>query len=493
MKKIVLSILVLGCLCGARFARAASPTILINEIMYDVKDLPDTDHEWVEIYNAGDVSVTLTGWKFADSSNHTLNAPPANGGQGSLTIASHDYAILSGNAATYLADHPWFTGTVIDTVMSLNNNGATLSILSNAGAVIDTVTYTSSQGGSGDGKTLSRFDAGFSPTNPTPGYQNENSMQSSPDDQPPVDDQPTTDPPPDTSNPSPDDQSSEAVNGSLPQQTGKIVSQKSKYLPTDVKIIVPSKLSTGVPVLFSAKVTGNFGENVYDGKFVWNFGNGEGMVRSDKSEFAYTYLYQGEYVVYLDYYRYAYQLKPEASVRKTIKIVASSVTVSLVSADGSIEIQNLGSQEIDLADWSLKQNENEFTFSNHTIVLPKSKIILPKTMIHFVLSPQPILLDPTGRIVSSGPNVPQGTVALPVHATVKSQSTPAQPLIAETGNISVTKSEKKEPDHSRTVLIFLGLGSVVFVAILATMFGRKKEESSLLVDSTKAIETVGDD
>jgi hypothetical protein len=150
--KILTSIFVVTVLCcGAGVARAAASSVVISEVLYDVKDLPDTDHEWVELYNSSDTAVSLQGWKFADSSNHTLNAPPANGGQGSLSIEPRGYVILSGNAATFLADHPGFVGTVIDTVMSLNNAGATLSVLSSTGQVVDSFTYTSSLGGSGDG------------------------------------------------------------------------------------------------------------------------------------------------------------------------------------------------------------------------------------------------------------------------------------------------------------------------------------------------------
>lgn len=137
--------------------------LVINEIMYDLEGsdtLNNKSREWIEIYNNSNHSITLTGgtngWRFSDGSNHLLNEPAA---QGLMTISAGGYVILTGDAATFLLDHPGFGGTVIDTVMSLKNSTSTVKISAPDETIIDEVTYYNSWGANGDGKTLERKSA----------------------------------------------------------------------------------------------------------------------------------------------------------------------------------------------------------------------------------------------------------------------------------------------------------------------------------------------
>ena len=136
----------------------AAGTIIINEIMYD---LPGTDdkHEWIEIKNISSAPIDLKDWKFFDgdgTTNHGLNEPPKNGGQGSLVIPANGYAILSGDAVTFLSDHPGFGGILIDTVMSLGNTSDVLKIINSEGTIINEVLYSKEMGAVGDGYSLER-------------------------------------------------------------------------------------------------------------------------------------------------------------------------------------------------------------------------------------------------------------------------------------------------------------------------------------------------
>lgn len=142
------------CFLIFRPAFAAGP-IIINEIMYDLEG-SDDNHEWVEIKNISSTDIDLTGWKFNDGSNHNLNLPPKNGGQGSLLVPSGGYAILADKADVFLSDRPGFSGIVIDTVMSLNNISEVLKIIDGSGQVVEEVNYINSLGANGDGYSLER-------------------------------------------------------------------------------------------------------------------------------------------------------------------------------------------------------------------------------------------------------------------------------------------------------------------------------------------------
>ncbi len=141
----------------------------ISEIMYDPVGT-DSKQEWVEVLNTGTTAVDLSGIKFSDKSNHVLNIPPKNGGIGSATLAPGSYAILASDAATFLTSHSGVS-QAIDTSMSLNNSGATIS-LSNVQGVIDSISYTKSLGAAGNGDSLQLHDGAWIPARPTPGAPN---------------------------------------------------------------------------------------------------------------------------------------------------------------------------------------------------------------------------------------------------------------------------------------------------------------------------------
>src|SRR3990167_8194902 len=149
-------------LAGAGFfyaleSRADGQNILINEIMYDAPS-SDSNNEWLEIYNAGQAAVTIIegsgtdSWRFNDGSNHVFTLI-----QGSLTLAPGGYEIIAANGEKFLIDHPDFAGTVIETVMSLNNISDTLKLSDDKGATFfGEITYQKDWGAAGNGYTLER-------------------------------------------------------------------------------------------------------------------------------------------------------------------------------------------------------------------------------------------------------------------------------------------------------------------------------------------------
>ncbi|HOX21667.1 MAG TPA: lamin tail domain-containing protein [Candidatus Paceibacterota bacterium] len=153
-KLLILLILLFSFFSAHRVLSAGS--IIINEVMYDLEG-SDDNREWVEIKNISSAEIDLAGWKFNDGSNHNLNLPPKNGGQGSLLIPSGGYAILADKADVFLSDHPGFSGIVIDTVMSLSNTAEILKVIDVSGQVIEEINYDNGLGANGDGYSLERI------------------------------------------------------------------------------------------------------------------------------------------------------------------------------------------------------------------------------------------------------------------------------------------------------------------------------------------------
>jgi DNA/RNA endonuclease YhcR with UshA esterase domain len=167
------TILLLAFFTFKGIVNASTTDIIFTEIMYNPSS-SDTKKEWVEIYNSGSSAVTIIegsgtdSWRFNDGSNHTLTLL-----QGDLTISSGGYAILASDAQTFLDDHTGFTGTIIDTVLSLNNTSDTIKLSSDKGeSFFGDVTYDDTLGADGDGNSLQLSGSTWAGNTETPGAAN---------------------------------------------------------------------------------------------------------------------------------------------------------------------------------------------------------------------------------------------------------------------------------------------------------------------------------
>jgi len=147
--------------------------ININEIMY----APSTGQpEWIEIYNRSANTYNLAGWKFADAANEvTITTDP-------ITIAPDEFIVISANSS--IEDFFNISSTIIVTSLpALNNTGDRAVLKDNNSFIVDSLTYTSSWGGT-SGRSLERIDydspshdqtnwgTSVSPNNATPGDVN---------------------------------------------------------------------------------------------------------------------------------------------------------------------------------------------------------------------------------------------------------------------------------------------------------------------------------
>jgi hypothetical protein len=162
----------------------ASPTVVINEIMYNPPTSmgPDYDYEWIELYNPTDADVAIGGWSVEDASGGGYTLPD------NAIIPAKSYLVIARNAVkvkSYYSTDRNFDATAVhgDATFSLNNDGDTIILKDNKGSIIDQVQYSPSWGADGNGKTLERKNP-YKPSNDplnwaesgkdggTPTYQN---------------------------------------------------------------------------------------------------------------------------------------------------------------------------------------------------------------------------------------------------------------------------------------------------------------------------------
>lgn len=161
-------ILIFTCCLVCVLPHVVGAQIVVTEIMYDPIG-SDTGHEWIEIYNAGTSSVSITNvLLYEGGSNHKIKSV-----QGGAVLASSTYAVIADNATIFRTDVPNFTGQLFDSSFSLGNDGDTFALKDKKLSTLETVTYSSSLGGQGNGNSLQRSpnDADtFVARAPSPGF-----------------------------------------------------------------------------------------------------------------------------------------------------------------------------------------------------------------------------------------------------------------------------------------------------------------------------------
>lgn len=334
--------------------------------MYDL-DGTDTDREWVEIKNTSSATIDLSGWKFNDGSNHVLNIPPANGGVGDIHLEAGDFAILASNASVFLSEHPNFSKTVIDTVMSLSNTADTIKIVSDTGDVVHEVSYQSDMGANGDGKTLQLYNGSYIAASPSPGVMYGGQSGGGGGGQ---EGTPPAVPPPKNE----------------PPKEYPILASMDFSLKT---------ISSQVPFIIKPTVTGKNREQIRYGKFVFTLGDGRVIEQQALQPFQVEYTHPGNYVLYFEYYPNGYTLDPVATERVQIIVKSSPLVIDTIDGTGSIYITNTEPQDIDISLYMLNAENKSFSFPKNTFI-PGGKSIVVDAYIHKLpLSKQVTLYSPS--------------------------------------------------------------------------------------------------
>jgi LPXTG-motif cell wall-anchored protein len=230
------------CVVFFSWVQYAHAALQITEIMYDPKGA-NAGHQWIEIYNPDDNPVSIDNmWRFNDGSSHYMNDKNV------FTIDPSSFFILTGDKDTFLADHPSFSGLVIDTSMSLDKDGDTVSLLKDKTVVVE-ATYVSSIGGSQNGDSLQNINGTWTESLPTPGVANETTPQA------PAIPTPIVSPAP-TPNPTPTPVAPTIIPPPAPPSpSNPIIPVSSQPIPAQVPVVPASVVTISNPIPVSVVKT----------------------------------------------------------------------------------------------------------------------------------------------------------------------------------------------------------------------------------------------
>lgn len=365
----------------------ATSSVVISEFLYDVEGT-DTDKEFVELHNTGAEPVDLTKWKIFDGANHTLNAPPKNGGTGSITVPPGGYAVLVNDAAVFASAYPSLAASIIDTVFSLPNTSGTISLINEAGATEDTVSYTKDFGANGSGQSLHRIGTSWSALAPSPGIRSDASPAN------------------DDTGEHTDTKTEEAATSTPSTQS----SQQSTYIaPPATPLFADGgddrTVIVGADTDFFGRAYNRKQEIIDQVRFAWNFGDG---TTAEGAAISHHYEYPGKYAVVLTI------VQNRSAASDFIVVEAEPAKLGfLVNSDGSVSIENHAGRDLNLSRWGIKSYSRTFVLPEDSVVLKGVSLRISAKTLGFSVGQQTELLYPNGlRALSAGERAAE-TVAVP--------------------------------------------------------------------------------
>ncbi len=365
------------------FYTEISSALIISEIEFDPAG-SDTDREWIEIFNDTNASVDLTTYKFFEANtNHGIDIL-----SGDKNVASGEYVVLVQDLDKWKADFPSYTGKIFKSSFSLSNTGELLSLKDSGGNVLNTVTYSPSATGAGNGSTINYNGSGYVKADPTPGSGNLSVSTTVP----PVDNGTTTD----------------TVATSTATTTDDLFVAPTyysrSYWPESEKIYLnagENKIGiSGGDVIFEGRAVTGDKKPVTNATFFWNFGDGE---NGEGKTVTHIYKYPGEYTVDIE----AYSSGNKRNGQIFVKIVDPELKIKLkdLRGDKVVEVANNGKDAVDIGGYIIKTTGGEFEFRStlgkHLSIMPKKIINISQSTLKFATSTtKVVLMYPDGKEIT---------------------------------------------------------------------------------------------
>ncbi len=433
-----------------------SASFEITEVMYDL-DGTDTGREWVEVYNNGSESTDFSKWYFfSDNTKHSL-VP-----QSESNIPAGGYAVITQDASKFRADWPNYSGLLFDSSWTgLSNDGETIALKDPDLNIVSEISFTSSQGGAGDGNSLQKINSSWVGAIPTPGMQNQSSGGGS-------------------------GGSGSGGGSPSPNIEQKPIAKKEIEVPQiTTNILAKNTAFAGLPLKISFRTTGLKKEPIVFGRFAWNFGDGTSFSLSEQKDFEHIYAYPGDYVLSLSYYSNPYAELPEATDRIIVKILQPEIFISSVGSgvDAYVELTNNSTYELDLSHWSIKSYLHSFGIPKGTTILQNSKIKISPKLTGFNGEDLKYLMleNRSGELIATYPKVTKSNYPKSSNNFIKPESK------IDTNIIDLNKlgASAASPNLSisSNVISIIGLALIILAGIMTVVLIKRRTNDSDELDS----------
>jgi|SRR3989344_1882702 len=177
--------------------------------------------------------------------------------------------------------------------------------------------------------------------------------------------------------------------------------------------------------------------------FMWNFGDGS---TAQGAYVAHRFEYAGSYAVVVT------GSKDGASDTDKFTITAEEARLAVrVLSDGSVEVENLATRDVDLSHWIIQSSGQRFTFPENSLILGKQTMRISPNTLHFYAGSAAELDYPSGALafhaqVQTAEVAPTPTplASAPVQMEVTRESAPVLPKKVVTPAASKNAVEVEE-------------------------------------------------
>lgn len=433
--------------------------------------------EWIELYNSGSESVSLSGWTLSAG-----DGTPSISLSGS--IGAGEYKLLERTDDTTF---PGVTALVIFTG-ALGNEGENLS-LKQGSTTIQILDFSAGwpAGDVATKKTMQWTGSAWVTADETAGAA---TMATSDETDDTTDDDTTEEVDDETG-----DEEEEFDNETTTTETSsgarRTVTRK-KYDDMIFELDFPSRVVAGDPAEFRAQALDFDRTKLHKGEYIFNMG--DGTVRTfaknwhkDGSGFTHTYDYPGTYHISVNYYLTRFgDTPPDVNDTFTIEVVPASVSLVGIRPDGAIEMKNISSTAVDISGWSLTDSGGRaFIIPEASTILAGATIAYPQKVTRLSPFTGVTLATESGMVVASSPVPKRSFVASVSNAAVTKKSEPlvggvlgasTEASTSEGAGVSTpTSVVKKDPNIVVWVLLLIIL---VLVAVIAMLLLRKEERNN---------------
>lgn len=386
----------------------AQASVIISEIAWMGTETSAND-EWIELYNNGSSSVSLTGWAL-----QAVDGSPDIPLEGSIPAGG--YFLLE------RSDDDTVPGVSADIIFSggLGNSGETLILKDSAGATQNSVN-ASAGWPAGDNTTKETMQWNGSQWvtaegTPKAGLQSSSGNQGS------------------SASDDETDEEGDTASGQGKKDT-TIFTQKEEAVnilqprpqeALDIILDIPHTLVAGNPVAFFGKAQDKDGNDLYRGRYVWSMGDGSyfektARVYSDFS-FSYTYPSAGDYYVVFEYYPSVFsEDKPVVTQRVPVQVIPSDISIEKVLPRGDIVLKNNTNTLMSLSDWELVVGRAIFSMPPQTFIGSRNSYTLSSRITGFAdaINEPVVLKNPSGEIIDR--YLPEAYIVPPISSPQSSQ------------------------------------------------------------------------
>ncbi len=419
---VVGNVILFSFLCP-QFGQAA---VTITEVAWMGEEGASTK-EWLELYNDGDQTVSLEGWKIGFIKT----------GQDDETISVGAKSLkgeISGGQYLVLKRTDDYTGAMVDT-------GATVVMFDAEDNEVDRVVGGKDWcliGGDNKAKTTAqRTSTSWMTAVATPGQANIN---------------------PDLGPPSqcvPKESGAGGNSGSKTTTTIKPAELVKKIIPNvtlpanelSLEIVVSEAAYVGQTITLRREIGGMPNTILQSMRYTWNFGDGFAVL-DGLEKVTHTFTEPGKYIVtlrakYADY---------EAAARHEILVLPVKLSWQL-QVDGRLTIFNDTAYEVDISNYQIVTPRKVFTFPRDTIMTAHGSITLPAVILGLSNRDAIWLRDNTGKQITATAKEtnPAALVASVAKAPVGSVSNQAASPMADGKRFSFAGDEEVVPVKLETV------------------------------------------